>query len=221
VPEPITEADYADIFGTDEDFLESHCVTYVQAMSPADLLRELRAQRITPGTAVTGVGALRELTNETYDRADSEGTRLVGVTAVGDWALMAEFNGLLGTDPEVMLAATRGRTAVSHMANVAPGQPFFWYEDGSVRMSYYEDPYLRGGDRPDELLDVMRKVGFGPLEDPDEDDGKLTYALANFALAHHVTGVRLTRRLLETAEFTCGFVTVPTPPHLRGREASA
>ncbi|MGC9380075.1 DUF6461 domain-containing protein [Streptomyces sp. MH13] len=26
-------------------------------------------------------------------------------------------------------------------------------------------------------------------------------------MAHHVTGVRLTRRLLETAEFTCGLVT--------------
>ncbi|GAA2281228.1 hypothetical protein GCM10010415_57580 [Streptomyces atrovirens] len=30
---------------------------------------------------------------------------------------------------------------------------------------------------------------------------------AKFALAHHVTGVRLTRRLLETAEFTRGLVT--------------
>ncbi|MFD5454730.1 DUF6461 domain-containing protein [Streptomyces olivaceus] len=215
MPEPITAADYADIFGADDDLLESHCVTYVQGTSPAGLLHELRARRTAPGTPVTGVSALRELTQETYEQAESAGTQLVGVTAVGDWAVMVEYNGLLGTDPEVVLPATRGRTAVSHMANVAPGEPFYWYEDGSVRMSYDEDPYLRGGEHPDELLDVMRQVGFGPLADPDEDDREPTCALANFALAHHVTGVRLTRRLLETAEFTCGFVPQPVPSWLR------
>ncbi|MEU8727678.1 MULTISPECIES: DUF6461 domain-containing protein [Streptomyces] len=42
------------------------------------------------------------------------------------------------------------------------------------------------------------------MEDADEDEVNTP---AKFALAHHVTGVRLTRRLLETAEFTCGLVT--------------
>ncbi|WP_308401082.1 DUF6461 domain-containing protein [Streptomyces sp. AC512_CC834] len=216
MPEPITAAAYADIFGADDDFLESHCFTYVRAIGPEDLLRELRAPRPTAGTAATGVNALRELTTESNNLGfTSERAQLVGVTPVGDWTLMVEYNGLAGVEPEVMLPATRGRTAVSHMANVAPGEPFYWYENGSVRLSYYEDAYLREGDCPDELLGVMREVGFGPLEDPDEDEVPASNALANFALAHHVTGVRLTRRLLQTAEFTCGVVTLPDPPHLR------
>ncbi|PSK51506.1 hypothetical protein B0E38_04961 [Streptomyces sp. 111WW2] len=101
---------------------------------------------------------------------------------------------------------------VSHMANGSPVGPFYSYVDGYVRMSYDEEPYCRGGSHPDDLLDVMRKVGFGPMEgpdpDPDEDEDEVkSLTRAKFALAHHVTGVRLTRRLLETAEFTCGLVT--------------
>ncbi|WP_308408183.1 DUF6461 domain-containing protein [Streptomyces mayonensis] len=219
-----TAADYTDIFGTDDDFGESHCFTYVQAIRPEELLRELKAPRIAPGTgtAVTGLSALREWTNELYRLGEHtfEEVQPVGVVPVGDWTLMVEYNGFMGTEPEVMLPVTRGRTAVSHMANVSPVGPFYWYVDGAVRMSYDEDPYLRSGDRPDGLLDVMRAVGFGPMEDPDEDwdedaDEVKSLTPAKFALAHHVTGVRLTRRLLETAEFTCGLVTKPVPSWLR------
>ncbi|MFD0454957.1 DUF6461 domain-containing protein [Streptomyces violaceoruber] len=99
---------------------------------------------------------------------------------------------------------------VSHMANGSPVGPFYSYVGGSVRMSYDEEPYCRGGSHPDDLLDVMRKVGFGPMEGPDADEDEdevKSLTRAKFALAHHVTGVRLTRRLLETAEFTCGLVT--------------
>lgn len=213
--EPITEADYADIFGTDDDFEESHCFTYVQAIRPEELLRELRA-RIAPGAAVTGLSALREWTTESYRLGDHtfEEVQPVGVIPVGDWTLMVEYNGSMGTDPENVLPVTRRRTAVSHMANVSPVGPFYWYVDGSVRMSFDEDPHDREGSRPDDLLDVMRKVGFGPLEDPDEDEDT-DCTLAKFALAHHVTGVRLTRRLLERAEFTCGLVPKPVPSWLR------
>ncbi|MFD8431987.1 DUF6461 domain-containing protein [Streptomyces coelicoflavus] len=211
-----TEADYTDVFGTDDDFEESHRFTYVQAVSPEALLEELKASRVTTRTAVTGLSALREWTIELYRLKDHtfEEVQPVGVVQVGDWTLMVEYNGFMGTEPEVMLPVTQGRTAVSHMANVSPVGPFCWYVDGSVRMSYGEDPYCRGGSHPDELLDVMRRVGFGPMEDPDADEVK-SLIPAKFALAHHVTGVRLTRRLLETAEFTCGLVTKPVPSWLR------
>ncbi|WP_405698864.1 DUF6461 domain-containing protein [Streptomyces coelicoflavus] len=213
-----TEADYTDVFGTDDDFEESHCFTYVQAVSPEALLEELKASRVTTGTAVTGLSALREWTIELYRLKDHtfEEVQPVGVVQVGDWTLMVEYNGFMGTEPEVMLPVTRGRTAVSHMANVSPVGPFCWYVDRSVRMSYGEDPYCRGGSDPDELLDVMRRVGFGPMEDPDADADEVKSLIpAKFALAHHVTGVRLTRRLLETAEFACGLVTKPVPSWLR------
>ncbi|WP_240330595.1 DUF6461 domain-containing protein [Streptomyces sp. CB09001] len=204
-----TEADYTDVFGTDDDFEESHCFTYVQTVPPEELLGELKALPVTAGTAVTGLSALREWTIELYRLKDHvfEEVQPVGVVPVGDWTLMVEYNGFLGTEPEVMLPVTRGRTVVSHMANVSPVGPFCWYADGSVRMSYDEDPYCREGSHPDDLLDIMRKVGFGPMEDPDADEDEVkSLTPAKFALAHHVTGVRLTRRLLETAEFTCGLV---------------
>ncbi|MFF0537238.1 DUF6461 domain-containing protein [Streptomyces coelicoflavus] len=213
-----TEADYTDVFGTDDDFEESHCFTYVQAVTPEALLEELKASRVATGTAATGLSALREWTIELYRLKDHafEEVQPVGVVPVGDWTLMVEYNGFMGTEPEVMLPVTQGRTAVSHMANVSPVGPFCWYVDGSVRMSYGEDPYCRGGSHPDELLDVMRRVGFGPMEDPDADEDEVkSLTPAKFALAQHVTGVRLTRRLLETAEFTCGLVTKPVPSWLR------
>ncbi|MFC9464152.1 DUF6461 domain-containing protein [Streptomyces coelicoflavus] len=129
-----TEADYTDVFGTDHDFEESHCFTYVQAVPPEELLGELKASRVTTGTAVTGLSALREWTIELYRLKDQkdhtfEEVQPVGVVPVGDWTLMVEYNGLLGTEPEVMLPVTRGRTAVSHMANVSPVGPFYWYVD--------------------------------------------------------------------------------------------
>ncbi|MGC9380074.1 hypothetical protein [Streptomyces sp. MH13] len=33
--------------------------------------------------------------------------------------------------------------------------------------------YCRGGSHPDDLLHVMRKVGFGPMEDPDADEDEV------------------------------------------------
>ncbi|MFJ9149542.1 DUF6461 domain-containing protein [Streptomyces sp. NPDC102270] len=70
----------------------------------------------------------------------------------------------------------------------------------------------RYGSHPDELLTEMRESGFDLTEreeDGDHDAYDSTLTGASFALAHRLTGIRLTPELFATAEFLCGVAPVP------------
>ncbi|WP_326648683.1 MULTISPECIES: DUF6461 domain-containing protein [unclassified Streptomyces] len=201
-----TAADYL-WFGEDfDDLAEAYCVTLVRGLSPRTLLARLGAE---DEVRVTGVQALIE---PAYDACDThDGDRLfVGVTAVGDWALMVEPNGWLGVTDEAVAPISRGTTVVPHFRNINAVDHFNWFEDGELRL-HFEPlfPYGRDGSDPDGLVDTMRKVGFDLSEGGGRD-----YALhteATFAPAERITGVLLTPELLRTSEFVCG--TVPIPDH--------
>ncbi|MET9973267.1 DUF6461 domain-containing protein, partial [Streptomyces sp. NPDC006356] len=132
----------------------------------------------------------------------------VGVTAVGEWSLMVEVNGFLGVTPAAMLPVSRGRRAVSHYRNVNAVDHFYWFEDGETRL-HFEPlcPSRRDGSHADEILTEMRESGFDLRDGRDRDHTRHTEAA--FALAHRLTGIRLTPELFESAEFTCG--TAPLP----------
>ncbi|RLL66882.1 DUF6461 domain-containing protein [Streptomyces sp. Z26] len=203
-----TADDYADVFGGDDDFLESHCVTYVEGLTPDALLRELGAEPVRTGQPVVGIRQLRELTTRTW--TPERDPNLVGAAGLGGWTVMVEYNGLAGTEPGLVASLSRGRTVVSHAANVAAPEPFHWARDGEIRTTLGEGPFDRGGTRPDALLEIMRQVGYGPLRAPDEEE-YASFALAAFALAARLTGVRLHREWLRTTPFTCGIVPLPAP----------
>ncbi|MGF1428539.1 DUF6461 domain-containing protein [Kitasatospora sp. LaBMicrA B282] len=79
--------------------------------------------------------------------------------------------------------------------------------DGEVRV-HFEPPFpdQRDGSRPDELLGAMVAAGF----DLDPEASNVDHhTAAAFALAEHVTGVRVTAELLDTAEFTHALVPNP------------
>jgi hypothetical protein len=96
---------------------------------------------------------------------------------------------------------------VSHYDSANGVNHFFWVEDGTVKL-HFEPlfPARRNGTDPDGLVDVMHDIGF-------EFDGDADFDLcteASFALAEHLTHVRLTPELLEFATFTCGVAPNPT-----------
>ncbi|WP_143663560.1 DUF6461 domain-containing protein [Streptomyces sp. NRRL B-24085] len=132
----------------------------------------------------------------------------VGAAAVDGWTLTVEFNGCLGVTDQVMLLLSRGRRIVSHFLDVNAVDRFCWYEDGDLRLDFQplfaEERY---GSRPDELLAEMRESGFDLAERDEDGDHDAYYAAltgASFALAHRLTGIRLTPELFATAEFRCG-----------------
>jgi hypothetical protein len=196
-----TAADYAWLEERYEDFMEAFCVTLVRGLSPEELLGELGAEGYVRTTGVDGL----------YEPsfAVSEPNRtFVGAVSLGEWTLLAEHNGLLGITHEAMLPLSRGRTVVSHFRNVNAVDHFCWYEDGELRLHF--EPlfvYHRDGTHPDELLVEMRESGFDLSKDDDRDYTHHTEAA--FALAHRITGVRLTPELFASGEFLCGLAREP------------
>ncbi|MEV4804052.1 DUF6461 domain-containing protein [Nonomuraea sp. NPDC049421] len=78
---------------------------------------------------------------------------------------------------------------------------FHWVEDGEIRLSFDPlFPSFRHGSAPDELVETMRRAGF----DLGDDIDRGIHDKAAFALAEHLTGVRLTPQLLEEATYLCG-----------------
>ncbi|WP_225837457.1 DUF6461 domain-containing protein [Streptomyces sp. NK08204] len=196
-----TAGDYRWLRERYADLMDAYCVTLVQGLTPEQLLKELGAG---PDQRVTGVAGLSEPSYDAWDDYDGDET-LVGVAALGDWTLMVEYNGFVGTLADVMLPVSRGRTVVSHFRNVNAVDHFYWFRDGAIRL-HFEPLFAhdRDGDAPDCLLTEMRECGFD-LSDADDRDTDL-HTEAAFALAHRVTGVRLTPELFASLEFTCGLV---------------
>jgi hypothetical protein len=199
-----TAADYAWLDERYKHLTEMYCVTLVRGLTPEALLTELKAE---PEPGLVGVDALDGPCFDAWD--EHGGDRLfVGVTAVGDWSLMVEFNGFLGVTPKAMLPVSRGRGVVSHFRNINAVDHFYWFEDGDTRL-HFEPlfPYHRDGSHADELLTEMRESGFDLRDTRDRDYAAHTKAA--FALAHRLTGIRLTPELFESAEFTCGIAPLP------------
>ncbi|MET7483718.1 DUF6461 domain-containing protein [Streptomyces sp. NPDC005538] len=185
--------------------MEAYCVTLVRGITPEELLKELGAE---PGLRVKGVADLYAPTYEAWTEHNGD-PLFVGAAAVGTWSLMVEHNGYVGITAETMLPVSRGRTVVSHFRNINAVDHFYWFEDGHIRLHF--EPlfaYERDGSHEDELLTEMRESGFDLSADDDRDYQRHTEAA--FALAHRLTGVRLTPELFASLEFTGGLV--PLPP---------
>jgi hypothetical protein len=196
-----TAADYAWLEERYAHLMVAFCVTLVRGLTAGELLRRLGAE---PQVRGTGVEALSE---PSYDVREPY-QAFVGATSVGEWALMVEYNGHLGVTERAMLPVSRGRTVVSHFRNVNAVDDFYWLQDGEVRLHFQPlFAHERDGSHPDDLVPTMREVGFDLSDDEDRDYARHTEAA--FALAHHLTGIRLTPHLFDSAEFIGGTAPVP------------
>ena len=198
-----TASDYTWLSGRFPGLMEAYCLTLVKGLTPEGLLDRLGAR---VECRVTGAEELVEPAYQAWEEHD--GDRLfVGVTAVGGWALAIEPNGYLGTLSEVIIPLSQGTRLISHFRNINAVDHFFWLEDGNRRL-HFEPlfPTVRNGSDPDGLVEVMRQVGF----DLSEDGARYElHTEATFALAEHLTGIRLTPELLQSATYLCGTAPVP------------
>ncbi|ROO87155.1 hypothetical protein EDD29_4747 [Actinocorallia herbida] len=184
----------------DEDGLwDDYCLTLVRGISAEEFLRRIGAR---PGPRVTGVSALREET-----RQDSHTRMGIGVTEVDGWALGFETCGIIGISEKYNVPLSAGTRLVADFQNVNAVTRFVWREDGDLRLDFDPgDPGVRRGSDPDGLLDVLTAAGFScedtTDEDDDEDDGDADLN----AVIEHLTGIRVTDRLIARATYLTGTV---------------
>jgi Family of unknown function (DUF6461) len=184
----------------------AYCLTLVEGLSRAETLKRIGAQ-----TDCRLVG-VHQLTESAYTKSRWGGEQgvqtYVGATSLGEWTLMVEPNGFLGVTEKVIVPLSRGVRLVSHYKNGDSDNRFCWVEDGDVRLRF--EPmfaYHRTGSDPDGMVDVLPRLGFDLAR--DEDRHYERYKEAAFALAEHITGVRLTAEILESADFLCGLARLP------------
>jgi Family of unknown function (DUF6461) len=199
-------SDYAWFMQRFPDLAEAYCLTLVRGLTPVELLTRvgLRAQ---PWQAV-GVAQLMKPAYAGWDAHPGE-VLFIGAASVDDWVLAVEPNGFLGATEQIIVPLSAGTRLVSHFRNVNAVDRFYWVEEGDIRVQFEPlFPARRWGSHPDDLVEAMRRVGFR-LGD-GEDASPQLHTEAAFALAEHLTGIRLTPAFLDEATYLCG--TAPLPP---------
>ncbi|MGW0810449.1 DUF6461 domain-containing protein [Nonomuraea sp. NPDC002799] len=178
------------------DLADAYCLTYVQGLTPAELVARLGAQ--AEDFTLLSLG---ELIDAAYAGPDRDGMFL-GATAVGDWVFMVEPNGLLGISDEIILPLSAGTRLVSHFLNIKGNEYFYWVEDGTVRFSFLADEGY-AEEVPEELLETVERISshYGGAE---PHDGPA------FLLAERLTGITLTPQLLEESIYLSGAVPDPS-----------
>ncbi|MGN9796364.1 DUF6461 domain-containing protein [Streptomyces sp. OZ13] len=93
---------------------------------------------------------------------------------------------------------------VSHFVNINGLDAFLWAEDSTKRL-WFEPmfPDSRWGTTPDEVLQPMHDIGFQFWAETSDTADSLAGPAA-FALAEHLTGIRITPGLLQETTFVCG-----------------
>ncbi|MET9424916.1 DUF6461 domain-containing protein [Streptomyces sp. NPDC006540] len=194
-----TAADYVWFEERFPELAEAHCFTLVHRLPPSEVLRRLQGRDESPRTGAEQIVAAA------FDLLDSDDARqLIAMTTIGDWTLLIEPNGYLGVTEEKALPASAGTSWISHFVNINGVDSFLWAEDTTNRLAFEPGfPDSRWGTTPDELLKAMNDIGFQFWEETS-DTAENVSAPAAFALAEHLTGIRVTPELLQETTFTCG-----------------
>lgn len=190
--------DYTWFRGTTLDY--GYCMTLVRGLSPTEALDRIGGEQLD---SRTGLRAFIDFAERNSPWSGREDKRFgVGAVQLDGWVLLVEWNGFLGVTADAIRPLSAGTRVVSHYKNVDAEDRFCWMEDGDLRLRFEPlFPYHRDGSDADGLIEVMRDVGFDLRDDEDRDYELHTEAA--FALAEHLTGVRVTQELLDTAEYVC------------------
>ncbi|WP_328907616.1 DUF6461 domain-containing protein [Streptomyces sp. NBC_00234] len=179
-------------------------LTLVRGVTPDDALRAMGAE---PRGRCAGVDALIERHADLRDATDYwDDSFIAGAFTVpgsgGEWTLVLQFDGGVGMQPRFLEALSVDGRAVTHSSNGgAPIDLFHWYEAGGLRTTF-ERSTDRYGSTPDDLVPVMREIGF----DLTGNECRTETKAAVLALTERLTGVRLTEDLLKDAEYYLGHV---------------
>ncbi|MGN9821742.1 DUF6461 domain-containing protein [Streptomyces sp. SD11] len=195
-----TAADYVWLNERFPDLAAAYCFTLVHNLAPVDVLARLEGQS---EPSRTGVEAIVDAAFELLDCSDNT-RQFIAMTTVGDWTLLIEPVGYIGVTEERALPASAGTRWVSHFVNINGLDSFLWAQDTAGRLTFEPAvPDRRWGTTPDELLEAMHHCGFQFWNETGNTAEHLA-AEAAFALAEHLTGVRITSELLQNTRFICG-----------------
>ncbi|MFE5138351.1 DUF6461 domain-containing protein [Streptomyces fagopyri] len=195
-----TAADYVWLEKLFPDLAEAYCFTLVYQVSPSELLARLGGQ---VELSRTGTAAIVDAAVDLWARSD-RARQFMAMTTVGDWTLLIEPMGCLGATEEDALPASAGTRWLSHFSDINGISGFLWAQDTVNRLTFEPGlPDHRWGTTPDELLDAMHHSGF-QFWDETSDTAECLATGAAFALADHLTGVRITPELLRDTVFVCG-----------------
>ena len=196
-PHAAVAADYR-WFAAERDFGKGFCFTWIKDLTPQQVLQRLGATELERVSWQQVVGS-----------GDGErgGDRyFFGVARVDDWSLMVEDNGTLGTVDERMAPLSRGGTVISHYRGGDGHGRLLLIADGVTGLDF--DPLaadrLRGS-RAMELRPVIDGAGFAyarRLRLAGDAAGYRAHCTqAAFALTERLTGVPMTRELLDTKTY--------------------
>jgi hypothetical protein len=202
-------AEYAWVAPWIDSVSQAYCLTLARGLTPQQFLNRLGAHvQASPRTGT-------ELTEPSFDVWEEYqgGALFIGATTLPDntdWVLGLEVNGYLGVTPAAMLPVSAGTTVVSHYRNIEMVDRFCWFDDGNLRVSFAPGaPAWREGSTPDALVKAMTEVGLAVSPDAIDNPGPNLRAEAAFALAKHLTGIRLTQNVLDHSVYLCGIAPVP------------
>ncbi|MFD8261925.1 DUF6461 domain-containing protein [Streptomyces griseoluteus] len=187
-----------------------YTLTLIRGRSPQDVLRAMGAEPRGTGEGTAGLieadGAHRaEVDPDYWDESYMAGA-FKAPGEEGDWTVVLGFDGGLGMPcAETM---SEGGRVVAHSSN--GGKPihlFHWFEAGELRTAF-EDPAARDGSSADELVPLLREVGFPltPAGEHDQCGPVVDGKAAVLALAERLTGVRVTESLLQDARYQLALV---------------
>ncbi|MFG2429755.1 DUF6461 domain-containing protein [Streptomyces sp. NPDC048590] len=187
-----------------------YTLTLIRGRSPREVLHAVEAEPrgIGEGTAglVEADDAHRAETGYDYWDESYVAGAFSAPGGNGDWTVVLGFDGGLGL-PRVETLSEGGRVVVHSSNGGKPIHLFHWFEDGELRTTF-EGPSARDGSTPDELVPLLRAVGFPltPEGEHDESAPDVDGKAAVFALAERLTGVRVTESFLRDATYELGLV---------------
>ncbi|MGW4872460.1 DUF6461 domain-containing protein [Streptomyces chartreusis] len=184
-----------------------YTLTPIRGRTPGEALRAMGAEPRGTGEGTAGLIEADDAHRAEVDYDYWDESYVAGAFSTpgesGDWTLVLGFDGGLG------IASTCVETlSVAHSTN--GGKPihlFHWFEDGELRTTF-EDPSSRDGNTPDELVPLLREVGFPLTSEGEHDESApdVDRKAAVLALAERLTGIRVTESLLQGATFELGLV---------------
>ncbi|MEU0596941.1 DUF6461 domain-containing protein [Streptomyces sp. NPDC006393] len=187
-----------------------YTLTLIRGRSPHEVLRAIEAEPRGTGEGTAGLIEADDAHRAEVDHDYWDESYVAGAFQApgenGDWTVVLGFDGGLGM-PCVETLSEGGRV-VAHSSNGGKPMHFFhWFEDGELRTTF-EGPSARDGNSPDELVPLLREVGFPltPEGEHDESAPVVDGKAAVLALAERLTGIRVTESLLQDATYELGLV---------------
>lgn len=181
--------DYA--WFADSSLAEAFSLIFVRGLTPEQLIARMggRAEKFSWMTLDESLG-----TGGHYD----SNTEFVGVTAIGDWALVAQHS-WLGADDEFLVPLSAGTRVVSlYRLDIKGLEEFRWVEDGEIRFAFWaQEGYSE--EVPDELVETMKQINH--MWD--------LYRGPGLMLIERLTGIKLTPQILEGSTYLSGVISKP------------